>query len=40
VILRVRTGGPDDPPRVPASLSLDDAAKLADRLRTLSAVIR
>lgn len=40
VILRVRTGRPDDPPRVPAALSLEEAARLAERLRALSAVIR
>lgn len=40
VILRVRIGRDDDQPRVPASLTLSDAAALAERLRTLAAVLR
>jgi 3-deoxy-7-phosphoheptulonate synthase len=40
VILRVRIGRDDDQPRVPASLTLPDAAALAERIRTLAAVLR
>lgn len=40
VILRVRIGRDDDQPRVPAALTLSDAAALAERIRTLAAVLR
>jgi 3-deoxy-7-phosphoheptulonate synthase len=40
VVLRVRVGRVGDLPRVPGALAIADAAKLADRLRTLAAVVR
>lgn len=40
VVLRARIGRADDVARIPAALALADATKLAERLRTLAAVIR
>ena len=40
LLLRVRIGRADDLPRVAAALTVSEAATLADRVRTLAAVVR
>jgi 3-deoxy-7-phosphoheptulonate synthase len=40
LVLRVRIGRADDLPRVAAALTVSEAATLADRVRTLAAVVR
>jgi 3-deoxy-7-phosphoheptulonate synthase len=40
LLLRVRVGRADDLPRVAAALTVSEAATLADRVRTLAAVVR